>query len=64
VRKAFSRNHDETTHHDGFHKHIRERMKKKEAWPAVWEAAMCVIKRFKLVVLVCNHGKHRSLSMA
>ena len=64
VRKAFHKEWDESTASSGFNKHTRARMKMKPAWPAVFAVALCVIRRFRVVILVCNHGKHRSLSVA
>ena len=63
VRDAFHREWDESTLGDGFQPSTRERMKAKESWTAVWEACMCVLREFGLVVIVCGHGKHRSLSL-
>ena len=63
VRDAFHREYDESTEKSGFSSCTRDRMRAKEAWPVVWEASMCVLRVFGILVLVCNHGKHRSLSL-
>ena len=64
VRDAFHREWDESTELDGFDERTRARMKNKPAWSAVFAAALEVVRTFRVVVLVCNHGKHRSLSVA
>ena len=63
VREAFHREWDEAVRGSGFDEAVRCRMKRKDAWDIVMEAAMCILKTFDLLVVVCNHGRHRSLSL-
>ena len=58
LRNALHREYDETTDNDGFSQSTRDRMRSKEAWNVVWEASMCVLRVFGLLVLGGNHGKH------
>ena len=64
VVEAFEKGHDESSSGTGFDKHVRERMMAKDTWETVWELALVVLMAFGLVVVLCNHGKHRSLSLA
>ena len=64
VVKAFEKEHDESSSGTGFDKHVRERMMAKDTWETVWEVALEVLMAFGLLVVLCNHGKHRSLSLA
>ena len=64
VCKAFSKEKDESTAGSGFDLPTRNRMRAKEAWGIVWEVAMCVLRVFGLLIVLCNHGRHRSLSLA
>ena len=43
---------------------VRHRMKEKPAWSVLWVVAMVIMERFGILVVVCNWGKHRSLSLA
>ena len=64
VVEAFGRGHDERSSGTGFDEHIRERMMAKNTWETVWGVAMEVLMAFGLLVVLCNHGRHRSLSLA
>ena len=64
VRNAFSREWDENTSGTGFDWATRRRIMAKKAWPFVWEIAMSVLAKLGLLIVVCNFGKHRSLSLA
>ena len=64
VTEAFKKGHDESTSGSGFDRHTRERMMAKDTWETVWEVALEVLMTFNLLVVLCNHGKHRSLSLA
>ena len=39
-------------------------MMAKDMWGVVWEVAMCILRAFGILIVVCNHGRHRSLSLA
>ena len=45
-------------------KSVRDRMRCKSAWNVVWEVALGIMRHFRILVVLCNHGKHRSLSVA
>ena len=64
VRSAFSRKWDENSSGTGFDLSTRRRIVAKKAWRFVSEIAMSVLAKFGLLIVVCNHGKHRSLSLA
>ena len=64
VRRAFTKQWDESTRGTGFDLSIRSRITSKKAWPFVWEIALSVLLKFGLLIVVCNYGKHRSLSLA
>ena len=64
VREAFHREWYENTKGSGFDQPTRDRMKAKETWGIVWEVALSVLREFDLLLVLCNHGKHRSLSLA
>ena len=64
VKRSFRREDDESTEGSGFDSPTRDRMKAKDTWVVVLEAAKCVLRAFGIVVVLCNHGKHRSLSVA
>ena len=64
VCKAFPRLDDESTAGSGFDRFTRERIMAKETWSIVWGVAMVVLREFGLLIVLCNHGKHRSLSLA
>ena len=48
----------------GFCREVRERIKSRPAWNVVWEIASVIFSQFDLLIVVCNHGKHRSLAFA
>ena len=54
----------ENTAGTGFDALTRDRMKEKDAWGILWEIAVYMLETFGLLIIVCNHGKHRSLSLA
>ena len=64
VRRAFTREHGEDTSGTGFDSDVRQRIKMKPAWPVVFEIAMLVLQTFGLCIVLCNHGKHRSVTVA
>ena len=48
----------------GFDKHVRERIMARSTWETVWGVALEVLMAFGLLVVLCKHGRHRSLSLA
>ena len=64
VASAFRLESDEDPRGSGFDLQTRSRMKKKRTWPVVWEVAMSVLNKFGFLIILCNHGRHRSLSLA
>jgi len=64
VRDAFSREWDEDTQGTGFELSVRNRIKAKMTWGIVFQTAWVIAQEMGLVIIVCNHGKHRSLSLA
>ena len=64
VRRAFTQEHGEDTSGTGFDPHVRHRIMEKPAWPVVFEIAMLVLQTFGLCIVLCNHGKHRSVTVA
>ena len=64
VRRAFSREYGEDTSGTGFDEDVRLRIKAKLAWPVVFELALLVLQTFGLCIVLCNHGKHRSVTVA
>ena len=64
VASAFRLEAEEDTRGSGFDPQTRSRMKKKRTWPVVWEVAMSVLNKFGFLIVLCNHGRHRSLSLA
>ena len=63
VREAFNKEWDETNEGTGFHRHVRDRIKRKPTWRVVWEIAIHILDLFGILLVVCNHGKHRSLTV-
>ena len=64
VRKALGKEWDEDTRGSGYDACVRERMKQKESWNVVWQVATHILHAFGILLVFCNHGKHRSLSLA
>ena len=64
VRKALGVKSGETAGGSGFDERIRRVVKMKPAWSVVWEVAMWIFSSFGTLLVVCSHGKHRSLSLA
>ena len=64
VRDAFGRQWHDDTGGNGFHVWVRNKMMQNPTWTIVKEIAMSVLQAFRLLVVVCNWGKHRSLSLA
>ena len=64
VTRAFRRESDEDPSGSGFDLHTRIRIMAKRTWPVVWEVAMSVLNKFGILIVLCNHGRHRSLSLA
>ena len=63
VTRVFRKECHESTAGSGFDQPTRDRMKAKETWGTVLTASLAVIHTFGLLVTVCNHGRHRSLSL-
>ena len=64
VTKAFQKETGESTDGSGFDQPTRARMMIKDTWNAVLGVSLAVLYAFGLVILLCNHGRHRSLSVA
>jgi hypothetical protein len=64
VRDALGREWGESTYGSGMDENVRNRMKEKRTWKLLWEVALRIMERFGILLVVCNHGKHRSLSLA
>ena len=64
VASAFRRESDEDQSGSGFDLPTRSRIREKRTWPVVWEVAMSVLNKFGFLIVLCNHGRHRSLSLA
>jgi len=64
VRTPFIREWNESAHGAGFDLSVPNRMKAKETWEVVFRIALVITQEIGLVTVVCNHGKHRSLSVA
>ena len=64
VTKAFRKQEHESTDGSGFDEGTRSRMKKHETWATAWAAGACVLREFGFLIVLCNHGRHRSLSLA
>ena len=64
VTRAFRRESDEDRSGSGFDQHTRICIMAKRTWPVVWEVAMSVLNKFGILIVLCNHGRHRSLSLA
>ena len=64
VCRAFAKDDRDVVRSTGFDVETRNRMKAKDGWNFVWNVAMCILREFGFLVVLCNHGKHRSLSLA
>ena len=64
VRRAFNKKKNENTDGTGFDEFVRTRITSKDTWTTVWEVAKVILQKFSLLVVLCSHGKHRSLSLA
>ena len=64
VAKAFRKQRYENTNGSGFDEETRDRMKQHETWATAWAAGACVLREFGFLIILCNHGRHRSLSLA
>ena len=64
VRRLLGRRWDEETAGTGFEKRVRDRIKTNASWATIWEVSSVILREFGLLVVLCNHGKHRSLSVA
>ena len=64
VTKAFQSEYDESIAESGFDQPTRARMMIKDTWNAVLGVSLAVLYAFGLLILLCNHGRHRSLSVA
>ncbi len=56
--------HGENTSGTGFDPHVRHRIMVKPAWPVVFEIATLLLQTFGLCIVLCNYGKHRSVTVA
>ena len=64
VRYALGLEWDETVNEGtGMDEHVRDRMKKKDMWQVLIEVATFILAQFNILLVVCNHGKHRSLAL-
>ena len=64
VWRALSPESGEELVGNGFDKSFRDRMKAKDGWGLVWNVCHCVLREFGVLVVLCKHGKNRSLSLA
>ena len=65
VAHALERREDENPDNGtGFDELVRDKMRKKDTWKVLWEVAVEILARFRILLVVCRHGKHRSLSLA
>lgn len=64
VWRALSPESGEELVGNGFDKSFRDRMKAKDGWGLVWNVCHCVLREFGVLVVLCKHGKDRSLSLA
>ena len=64
VTKPFRLEEGESTGGSGFDACTRQRIQKKPAWSVLWEIALHMVNTFGVLILLCNHGRHRSLSLA
>ena len=65
VAYALERREDEISDDGtGFDESVRARMKNKDTWKVLWEVAVEMLRRFGILLVLCRHGKHRSLSLA
>ena len=64
MARALRREWNEDTSGSGFDADTRTRIMAKSTWPVIWEVAMCVLRAFGLLIILCNHGRHRSLTLA
>ena len=64
VRYALGREWGESARGSGFDGPTRDRMKAKRGWALVWAMARFVMESRGVVIILCNHGRHRSLSLA
>ena len=64
LTKAFRKQEHESTYGSGFDEKTRYRMKMHETWATAWAAGACILREFGFLIVLCNHGRHRSLSLA
>ena len=64
VCDAFARERDDVVDSTGFEKETRDRMRAKRAWPFAWKLSTCILREFGVLIILCRHGRHRSLSLA
>ena len=64
VRRAFNRDDGENTSGTVFDPQVRHRIMGKPAWPVVFEIATLLLQTFGLCIVLCNYGKHRSVTVA
>lgn len=64
VSRSFEAPWDCDTRGTGYDAGVRDRIAESPTYATLMEAAMHLLRTLGVVVLVCNHGKHRSLSIA
>ena len=64
VTKPLKKAEDESTAGSGFDAGTRQRIQDKPAWSVLWEIALHLVNTFGVLIVLCNHGRHRSLSLA
>ena len=64
VRSLLGREWDEDTRGSGYDDHVRERIRAKGSWEVILEVSATILHALGLLIVLCNHGKHRSLSVA
>ena len=64
IRRAFHRPWEANAEGTGFDAACRRRVAESPTYPPLLETAIYILQSLGVVILVCNHGKHRSLSLA
>ena len=63
VRDVLGREYNEDTRKSALSAEVRDRIKEKATWIIVYEACKCVLRKFRLLLVVCKYAKHRSLAL-
>ena len=58
------REREEPTHVTGLDPGCRERMRRKPLYPLLMAIGKLILEAFGVLIVVCNHGKHRSVVLA